>query len=246
MSKRKVWYSEWFNSKYYHLLYQNRNYSEAESFISNLVDYLKPNSEDHILDLACGKGRHSLYLNQLGNKVTGLDLSCNSIDHARKNENDRLKFDVHDMRNVYQANAYQYIFNLFTSFGYFNSNSQNLKVIQAIKEQLVDQGIVVIDYFNATKVAEQLVENESKTVDGIEFNIKKWIDGRNVFKSIAFRADGSSFQYTERVELLNLSDFKNYLDATGLQLFTTFGSYSLEEFHPLTSDRLILLAKKEK
>ena len=73
------WFSDWFDSKYYHILYTDRDNAEAEHFISNILDFLNPKKEQHILDLACGKGRHSKLLNDLGYRVTGVDLSENSI-----------------------------------------------------------------------------------------------------------------------------------------------------------------------
>ncbi|MFN3940966.1 MAG: YkgJ family cysteine cluster protein, partial [Chitinophagales bacterium] len=78
-----------------------------------------------ILDLACGKGRHSIYLNQLGYDVTGADLSENSIKEASKFANEKLHFKVHDMRIPFEE-KYDAIFNLFTSFGYFENDADNL------------------------------------------------------------------------------------------------------------------------
>ena len=102
------WFQSWFNTSYYHLLYRNRDYKEAEVFIKNIVKYLNLDKDDSILDLACGKGRHSIFLNSLGFNVTGLDLSKNSIKEAKTKESSSLHFYVHDMRNLY--NMYFYLF----------------------------------------------------------------------------------------------------------------------------------------
>ncbi|MBC7524978.1 MAG: methyltransferase domain-containing protein, partial [Flavobacterium sp.] len=114
----KTWYASWFDSPYYHILYKDRNYREAQIFMDNLTRYLNLPEKAKVLDLACGKGRHSIYLNQLGFEVTGVDLSENSILEAKKNENESLHFNVHDMRNPFHQ-KFDAIFNLFTSFGYF-------------------------------------------------------------------------------------------------------------------------------
>lgn len=98
MTKQQKWYQSWFDTPYYHILYQQRNYDEAQRFIKNLVAYLKINENQNILDLACGKGRHSIFLNSLGYNVTGVDLSKQSILEASKSTNARLKFMIHDMR----------------------------------------------------------------------------------------------------------------------------------------------------
>ena len=84
--EHQMWFQSWFNTPYYHILYQNRDYKEAELFIKNLVRYLNLDAlDDSILDLACGQGRHSIFLNSLGFRVTGIDLSEKSIKHANEN-----------------------------------------------------------------------------------------------------------------------------------------------------------------
>ena len=76
------WFTSWFDTPYYHTLYKDRNHSEAQVFMDNLTNYLNVPEHGEILDLACGKGRHSIYLNSLGYNVTGVDLSENSIEYA--------------------------------------------------------------------------------------------------------------------------------------------------------------------
>ena len=119
------WYASWFDTPYYHILYKDRNYAEAELFMKTLTHYLNLEPGDEILDLACGKGRHSVYLNSIGYNVTGADLSENSIAHASKFENDTLRFQVHDMCKPF-AFQFEAVFNLFTSFGYFE-NEEDVK-----------------------------------------------------------------------------------------------------------------------
>ncbi|MEN8885269.1 MAG: methyltransferase domain-containing protein, partial [Winogradskyella sp.] len=79
---KKQWFASWFDTPYYHILYKDRDYSEAQVFMDNLTNYLNIPNGGKILDLACGKGRHSVYLNKLGYNVTGVDLSEKSITHA--------------------------------------------------------------------------------------------------------------------------------------------------------------------
>ena len=118
MQVKKDWFQEWFNTTYYHILYQDRNDEEARYFMRNLTHYLNLKPQDKILDLPCGKGRHAVYLNSLGFDVIGADLSENSIAYAKQFENDTLKFKVHDMRHSFQK-KFDAIFNLFTRFWLF-------------------------------------------------------------------------------------------------------------------------------
>ena len=82
----KQWFETWFESPYYALLYKDRDVQEAKDFIDQLLTYLKPDSNANFLDLACGKGRHSIHLNQKGFQVCGLDYSKNNIAEAHKSE----------------------------------------------------------------------------------------------------------------------------------------------------------------
>ena len=109
------WFKEWFNTPYYHTLYQHRNYQEAEQFIKNLIVFLAPNREAKFLDIACGKGRHSYQINQMGYETIGYDLSEHSILSALKMENKSLHFYTHDMRNLFRTNYFDFALNLFTS-----------------------------------------------------------------------------------------------------------------------------------
>ena len=87
----------WFNSSYYHILYKNRDYNEAEHFINNLIIKLNLKKNSKILDLACGSGRHSIYLNKKGMNVKGYDNSENNIKKAKKFENSSLSFELKEI-----------------------------------------------------------------------------------------------------------------------------------------------------
>lgn len=243
-SKSKDWFASWFDTKYYHTLYQHRDMDEAKRFIDNLLNYLKISSGAKCLDLACGKGRHSKYLNENGLDVVGLDLSSNSIQAAKTFENELLSFDVHDMRAVYKKNYFNVVFNLFTSFGYFDNNTDNLKVLEAVDEMLLPDGRLIIDFMNASRVINNLVEVETKKLDGITFNIKRSYDGSHIFKNIQFEDQDEHFDFTERVQALRYQDFKNILHQKGFKILEAFGSIDLTPFDEERSDRLIIIAQK--
>jgi SAM-dependent methyltransferase len=240
----KDWFENWFDSKYYHLLYKDRNDSEAEFFISNLLKYLQPEANSRFLDLACGRGRHSVMLNKHGHKVIGVDLSKNSIEFAKQYQNDALTFEVHDMREMYYPEAFDYVFNLFTSFGYFNEDLENLNTLISVKNSLKRGGRLVIDFFNAEKVKQSLVRNETKVVDGITFNLEREIVNGKVIKHIRFEDEGNSYHFTEQVQLIDLDKFTDLFEQANLQVSDVFGSYKLDDYDENTSDRLILIVSK--
>lgn len=236
------WFASWFNTPYYHILYKDRDHTEAELFMKHLTHYLNLPDNGTILDLACGKGRHAIYLNSLQYTVTGVDLSKKSIAFAKQFENNTLFFDVHDMRQKYHK-KFDAVFNLFTSFGYFEDDLDNLKTIQAIKDNLNEVGFGVIDFMNVDYVIENLVTSETKIVDHIIFNIKRFVKNGFIYKEIRFTDKGENYFFTERVKAIRLNDFQNYFEKAGITLLDVFGDYQLNTFHKLNSKRLILIFK---
>ena len=243
MASNNEWFSDWFDTSYYHILYKNRDEKEAKFFIENLCNFLaiKPNSS--LLDLACGKGRHSITLNELGHKVLGVDLSQNSISVAKQHERRGLHFEVHDMRKIIPGLSFDVIFNLFTSFGYFDSSIENKKVIFSVANMLYEKGIFVIDFLNADKVVANLVSEEEKMIDGIQFLIKRIIEGEHIYKKITVIDKNETKNYVERVQLLRLGDFEKLLSPE-FKILHTFGNFDLQKFDATSSDRLIIIAEK--
>ena len=238
------WFASWFDTKYYHTLYKHRDEKEAKTFIGKLIENLKIPKGKKVLDLACGKGRHSITLNELGYNVTGADLSTNSIAIASKSSKSGLNFIVHDMREPIQNTCFSAVFNLFTSFGYFDKETDNIKVLESIHEMLEEKGLLIIDFMNISHAIKQLIPDDIKTLDGIEFKISKKYDGKHIFKEIKFEDNGEYFHFTEKVQALTLEIFENLLSKTGFKILRTFGDIDLNPFDKINSDRLIIIAQK--
>lgn len=238
------WFKNWFDTTYYHTLYQNRSDLEAKVFIQNLIDFLTPIPEASFVDIACGKGRHAKQIHDSGYHVVGYDLSEASITEAQKTASKGLTFYVHDMRHIFRTNYFDYALNLFTSFGYFNSERDEKNAILSASKTLKKGGVFVLDFLNRDKVMANLVPEETKTIDGIDFKIRRFVKDNKVNKEISFRADNKDLQYTEKVKLLSLSDFKKYFSFAGLEISEVFGDYNLGPFDS-NSDRLIIIATKK-
>lgn len=241
--KKSEWFRDWFASKYYDILYNYRNAKEAEIFLSALIHKLKLPKTASILDLACGKGRHSIFLHSLGYSVTGVDLSCNSIDFANKWSDDDLSFQTADMRFLDLGEKFDCVMNLFTSFGYFDRIEDNNKVIQRVKEHLNPNGIFVLDYFNSSKVIRDKEEKYSLNRENIHFNIHKFIQDDFVIKHIQVDDEGKIENFQERVQLLKAEQLEEMLIQNGLTPFARYGDYALGEFISGESERLIIIAR---
>lgn len=240
----KEWFSEWFDTKYYHILYKHRDYQEAAMFIDNITEFLKLNSTTTCWDLCCGKGRHSIYLNNKGYNVIGTDLSEQSIIEAKKSENEKLTFYTHDMRKLFRTNYFDVVFNLFTSFGYFDTKHEDKSVFDSVQKSLKAKGIFVFDFLNGQFVKNNLVECANQTIDGIAFTITKKIENNTVVKNIDFNDNNKQYHFEERVKLFDKSYFDDLAHDCNFTILHTFGNYKLESFDLQTSPRLILVLQK--
>lgn len=243
MTHQNEWYQDWFDTSYYHILYQHRDETEAQLFIRNLVQEIDPPGNAHILDLACGRGRHALYLHQQGLNVTGIDLSASNIKYAQRFEEAGLDFEQGDMRHSLGENRFDYVFNLFTSFGYFDTYEEDLLALKQVQQCLKTGGLLILDFMNVNKVRLGLVKEEVREINGIEFHIERFIRDERVIKSITFEDKGQRFQYEEKVQLLDVNDFRKLCEEAGLKIEKLYGDFELNEFDPRNSERLILFAR---
>ncbi len=250
MAKRHPWFHEWFNSPYYHLLYDHRDEREAQDFIDRLLRYLHLPKGATALDLACGKGRHAAHLAQHALQVWGLDIAEESIEAARKQHRyPNLQFAVHDMRKPlpFPKEYFDAIFNLFTSFGYFETEEEHLKTLQNISTVLKPQGTFVLDFLNAEKIIRQLIPEDTVEKQGIQFHIRRWLDKAGyINKNIRFteKETKKELEFTERVRAFRQKDLKSLLLQAHLQPVAWLGDYHLAPYEAAKSDRLIVISKK--
>jgi 2-polyprenyl-3-methyl-5-hydroxy-6-metoxy-1,4-benzoquinol methylase len=248
----KEWFATWFDSPYYHQLYNHRDEAEAENFVTHLLDYLTTTHrlapKSKLLDLACGKGRHSITMAKLGFDVLGVDLSPQSISCALHHScaSKTLAFDTHDMREVYPNKTFDAVFNLFTSFGYFESEADNEKMLKSIYKMLATNGLLVIDFFNAEKVVKNLVEHEVIERSTENYRINRSVTITHVHKSIRVEPKNGAApaDFREQVQLFYLEDFERLLTQANFNILATFGNFDLISFDSKTADRLIIIAQK--
>lgn len=235
------WFETWFDTPYYHILYNNHDYREAEGFIIKLTDFLHLPPHSRIIDLACGKGRHSVFLNKLGYDVLGLDLSQQSIAYDKQFENETLHFRVHDMRNPIESDKADAVFNLFTSFGYFEDENEDRSVFRSVAEVLKDGGCFVLDYLNQQSVRRNLQEHSTEVRGNLIFDIHKKIENNYIIKEINFNDQGQDFHFFEKVKLHTPEKILQYAEEAGFTRQKIWGDYQLNDFDEEISPRCINL-----
>ncbi|KAA9040712.1 class I SAM-dependent methyltransferase [Ginsengibacter hankyongi] len=246
MTDTKPWFKDWFNSPYYHQLYFKRDKVEATKFINKLIEHLKAAKESLILDIACGRGRHSRILAAMGFDVTGIDLAVESIKEAKKYEAENLHFFVHDMRLPFWINYFDYAFNFFTSFGYFSTRREHENSIRTIAQSIKPGGVFVLDYLNAHYAEDHLVHQSELQIDNVTYFITKWFDETHFYKKIIIEDEvlKKPIEYQEKVAKFSLGDFTEMLAYHKLQVQEVFGDYNFNSFHIKNSPRMVIISKK--
>jgi hypothetical protein len=96
---------------------------------------------------------------------------------------------------------------------------------------------------NSDFVINNLVPEDTKTVEGIEFHLKRYVKDGFLFKDISFEDKGETFQFQERVRAFSLTDFEMLFEQAGVHLFDVFGDYKLRKFDKNSSERLVMIFK---
>jgi cyclopropane fatty-acyl-phospholipid synthase-like methyltransferase len=241
----KNWFKEWFNTVDYHLLYSHRDFEEAGVIIDHVSELLQLAKGSRVVDLACGRGRHSVALHRKGFKVCGLDLSEQNITYANQYFLNRdLDFFQHDMRDSFPVKDMDAVFNFFTSFGYFDTIQEHVTVIKNVHDCLKQGGYFILDYFNADRVRHDLVAKEERAIEDKVFQIKRYLDHSKIVKEIKVTSHGPTRIYYERVEAFSSDDLKHIFELGGLEVVDIFGDYTLNPYQKDTSPRMIMVGRR--
>lgn len=245
-----MWFEEWFSNKFYLDLYQHRDEEDARWMINLLQRSISVNTKSKVLDIACGSGRHSLELARRGFDVTGFDLSKFLINEAKKNlkrskEKDlKLKFLIKDMRDFNFKNSFEIAVNIFTSFGYFEDDKENFKVIKNVSDSLKKGGYFVFDFINK-KYLEKNIVPYSKSRKGIYTVIQnRKIENGFVKKDIQIKKGNKISEFNEILKLYSVIEFKKVFESYNLKIQNLYGDYFGNKFSENKSQRLIIIAKK--
>jgi SAM-dependent methyltransferase len=241
------WYKEWFDSDNYLKVYSHRDETEAERLVNLIVNNTNFVSGSKVLDMACGSGRHSIIFASKGYEVTAIDLSKNLIATAEANakeQNVNIEFVNSDILEFNSNKKFDLTVNLFTSFGYFDDDEDNFKIIQKAFDLLTDRGMFVIDYFNKNYLLNNLIPTTVFSDNGARITQNRFINGNRIQKNITIENNGKIDEFYESVRLYNYDEMLSFLKRAGFKIMKKFGDYEGNDFEEDSSQRLIIFAKK--
>jgi SAM-dependent methyltransferase len=240
-SEEADWFEEWFGEDYLRI-YQHRDETEAEHVVELIERFVAGREIRAVLDLGCGAGRHSRLLCERWWTV-GLDLSPALLKIANREMPDA-PYVRADMRELpFAGDSFDLVVNLFTSFGYFEDDRENQRVLLCVHDSLRPGGIIVIDFLNASEVRTHLVPYDERVENGITIEQTRAIsaDDRFVEKRIRLRERGK--EYIERVRLLTAGDLERMLETAGFSVEARVGDYGGGQWAE-ASPRTILFASR--
>ena len=241
------WFEEWFNTEEYLHVYRHRNEEDAKNLFDLITRNIALERDSKVLDLACGAGRHSILFAKNGFDVTAVDISDNLLNVARKTATElavNINFIKSDLRQLHLNEKFHLIINLFTSFGYFESDDENEEVIKFASKHLLDNAYFVIDFFNVVYLKKNLIPvSYDKIEDGI-IKQERVFEGNRIVKKITITKKNDVKYYYESVRIYSKDELITLIIKNGLRIQNIIGNYLGAEFEEANSPRVIIIAKK--
>ncbi|HEX2120847.1 MAG TPA: class I SAM-dependent methyltransferase [Thermoanaerobaculia bacterium] len=234
-----TWYQEWFGEEYLEL-YSYRDEDEARRQVSFFREQCGP-AEGPVLDLACGMGRHMQELAAHGYRGVGCDLSFTLLRTGVR-EYGPMPVARADMRALpFCDSVFGALVNFFTSFGYFETEEENRRVVTEMARVLRVGAPFLFDYLNVDRELQKLVQRETRETPLGTVRIERWFDAYD--RSFNKRITIGEKRYLERVRGYDLAEISAMFAACNLSIRSAFGNFDGSKFDP-SSPRLILVGSR--
>jgi SAM-dependent methyltransferase len=244
------WYREFFDDLYLRVYQPLEAPEQVRREVDFIVKALDLPAGAKVLDLCCGQGRHSLELARRGFQVVGVDLSEALLYAARKraeSEGLSVTFLHCDMREIDFADEFDAVINMFTSFGYLESEAEDEKVLGKVAQALKSGGKFLLDVVNRDRLVRDFQAREWHAADEgwlvLEERTFDHLSGRMETRWVCVARDGVRYERLSSVRLYTTSELRTMLERAGLKVTNLFGDYDGSPYS-WDSQRLIVVACK--
>ena len=237
------WYDSAFQRDYLHV-YAHRNQAAARAEVQFILDNTPAPSRTRILDIACGAGRHLIWLCKSAQLAVGVDRSAELLAEAARSLPDDVLLVRADMRALPFQDQFTCATLLFTSLGYFPTDRENLATIVQAAHALQRGGVFWLDYLNESQVRSTLQPFSKSTAGSLVIEQRRRItpDDR-VEKEVEITGQDGQRRHTESVKLYSRHQIEQMFAQASLEITAIWGDFQGAEHSP-DSPRLIIMGHK--
>jgi SAM-dependent methyltransferase len=245
--------AEWFEDEsfwrsFYPVMFSDERFQRAEDQVEKVLKLTDFRGRD-VLDLCCGPGRHSILLARRGFRVTGVDRTRFLLDKARaraEQEGVQVEWVEQDMRDFVRPRAFDLVLNMWTSFGYFDDKSEDLRVLRNIYDSLRNESVFMIDVIGKEYLARVLQPTTSQPgADGSLLVERREIfdDWSRIRNEWILIKDGQARTFKFHNTVYSAQELKDRLLHIGFRQVTVYGDLDGNEYGA-NALRLIAVARK--
>ena len=251
VTESSPWYVDFFHNDYlsvYNHLFTAERAEKEVAFAERALE-LKPGAR--ILDLCCGHGRHSVPFARRGFEVTGLDLNAAYLEMAQESArtgNVKLKTIAGDMRRIPFHDQFDAIVNMYSSFGYFESEAEDRSVLESAAKAMRPGGRLLLDMLNREWAVANYIQNDWHSGgDGTLYVERRELDLASSRMHVKFAIigphGGRRDSIGHHIRLYTLTETTRLLQQVGLNVTGVFGGFDAEPY-AIGTRRMIVVAQK--
>jgi SAM-dependent methyltransferase len=249
---QNAWYVNFFGQDYLNIYGHTFTAERTEKEAAFVAEKLELEAGARVLDLCCGPGRHSVQLATRGYKVTGLDLSQPYLDLARRAAAEAgvaLDTVLADMREIPFDDHFDAAINMYSSFGYLESEAEDLKVLESISRSLKRRGRLLLDMLNREWAVANYIQNDWHAEnDGTLYVEHRALDLASSRMRVRFVIvdpnGGRHDSIGHDIRLYTLTEMVRLLERVGFSGVEVFGGFDGEKYG-IETRRMILCARKD-
>ena len=222
--------------------------AQTEKEIDALVELLPP-PPARLLDVACGQGRHAIRLARRGFQVVGIDTSASFLAEARAAAAESradVDFVQLDMRDLAFEHEFDAALGLFTSWGYFDDET-NQEVLNRIARSLRPDGRVIVDLIHRDWLMRVYEPKDwVELADGAFAVADRTFDSVTGVNTVTHRwrtPTGELRERQHRLRIYTATEVGRMLRHAGLVPIDWYGGFSLKPFGPNTR-RMLVMARR--
>ena len=221
-------------SKYYDLLYSDKDYSAESDYIISILENNSDFKNQKILELGGGSGNHAFYLSKFYDQICGVELSTSMVDIALRRNILNYQVKQGDIcYNHYPDKKFDCAVSLFHVISYLNTNEQLIDCFTSVNEQLNSGGVFLFDVWytpavyylkpetrikknednevSVTRIAQSTIDYE-KSIVKVNYNIFIEEKKNNIL---------TKFEETHKMRHFTLNEINLFAKTCGFELLTS-------------------------